>query len=215
MARFTPTKPGLLLGEGKDEVEFFTALLLEMGLADTVQVIDYGGVAKLPEFLTDLSRTPGIDTVRCIAVTRDADEDASSALTSLQHLVTSSPLADRIRGHFVLPDNRSPGALEALWLESLRESDFTPCVEEFFRCIEARGWKPSQTFSKNDKARAQLHIATKDTPNERFGLAAWHGRKETDREWMREKWIDFDHPAFGPLKQFLEDAFAPWVNQHP
>jgi hypothetical protein len=215
MARFTPNKPGLLLGEGKDEVGFFNALLLEMGLSDLVQVIDYGGVAKLRDSLTDLSRTPGMHVVRCIVVTRDADEDASSALTSLQHLIASSPVADRVTGHFVLPDNQRPGALEALWLESLQPSEFTPCVDEFFRCIEACGWKPSQLFAKNDKARAQLYIATKDTPNERFGLAAWHGRKETDREWMREKWIDFDHPAFGPLKQFLENAFASLRDQHP
>jgi hypothetical protein len=212
MARFTIQKPCLLLGEGKDEVEFFGALLHEMGLADSVQVLDYSGISKLPDFLIELSLL-GIQNVRTIAVTRDADEDAASALTSLKHVIDSSPLAPLVKDRlFVLPNNQSPGALEALWLASMKDSPFTPCVDDFFRCIESRGWKPSQTFAKNDKARAQLFIATKDTPNERFGTAAWHGRKDTDKPWMVEKWFDFDHPAFEELKHFLRQAFAPAVD---
>ncbi len=209
MPRFTLQKPGLLLGEGRDEVEFFSALLGEIGIADAVQVLDYGGVSKLASFLSELSRLPGFDGVRTIAITRDADENVASAKTSLEQAIASSPLAKLVAGHFILPNNEDPGALEALWLASMEKSPFAPCVDDFFRCIESRGWSPSQVFAKNDKARTQLFIATRDIPNERFGLAAWHGRKETDKPWMAEKWIDFDHPVFTPLKKFIQDVFIP------
>jgi len=209
MARLTLQKPGLLLGEGKDEVEFFGALLTEMGLIDQVQVLDYGGAAKLKTFLADLVQLPGFEKINGIAVTRDADEDAASARTSLESILKASPVSGLVgERHFVLPDNESPGALEALWLESLEKSPLASCVNDFFECAEAKGWRPSQTFAKNDKARAQLFIATKDTPNERFGMAAWHGRKDTDKPWMADKWVDFNHPAFAKMKQFLLDAFA-------
>lgn len=209
MARFTLQKPGLLLGEGKDEVMFFGALLTEMHLMDRVQVLDYGGVAKLREFLDDLAQLPGFEKLRVIAITRDADEDAASAQSSLRNVIDASQIGDVLDVcSFVLPDNINPGALESLWLASLKESPLESCVDAFFDCAKAKGWKPSHTFAKNDKARIQLHIATKDTPNERFGLAAWHGRKNTEMPWMKDQWVDFEHPAFAGLKKFLADAFA-------
>lgn len=209
MARLILQKPGLLLGEGKDEVEFFGALLTDIGLSDRVQVLDYGGVSKLSSFLTDLAQLPGFDKLVAIAITRDADEDSASARKSLERMINASPVSNLVGPrHFVLPDNEKPGALEALWLASMEQSPFAACVNDFFSCAEAKGWLPSQTFAKNDKARAQLFIATKDTPNERFGMTVWHGRKDRDKPWMAEKWVDLDHAAFTKLKTFLHDAFA-------
>jgi len=96
MARLTLQKPGLLLGEGKDEVEFFGAMLTEMGLIDQVQVLDYGGAAKLKTFLADLVQLPGFEKLNGIAVTRDADEDAASARTSLESILEASPVSDLV-----------------------------------------------------------------------------------------------------------------------
>lgn len=53
-------KPGLLIGEGKDEVTFFEAWLGELGLDDRVQVLEYEGKDKLRSFLTVLRERGGI-----------------------------------------------------------------------------------------------------------------------------------------------------------
>lgn len=207
----TIDKPCLLLGEGQEEVELFSALLTHMGLAEQVQVLPYRGKSKLAAFLTTvLPAIPGFAQVQRIAITRDADEDAAGATTSVEHAISSSPpeVQSRVRGRFILPDNQSPGALEALWLESMLETPFAPCVKQFFDCLESQGWAPSQTFAKADKARAQVWLATFDPPNEPLGYAAWHGRKNS----QQQIWVDFDHPAFSALKQFLHAAFAPTPN---
>ncbi len=203
--RLNLTKPGLLLCEGRDEKAFFEAWFLELGIADSVDVVPFEGKAKLTEFLADLSKVSGLAAVKQIAITRDADEDAAAAVESVRYSIAQGPeVIQTLRPtSFVLPDNSSAGSLESLWLASLEAEPMAPCIEEFFRCIEVKGWQPSQSFSKNDKTRAQLWIATKDTPNERFGHAAWHGRRNTDQPYMREKWIDFNHEAFRPLREFL------------
>ena len=199
--------PCLLLCEGEDEVQFFNAWLPELSLSQ-VQVIAYQGKEKLSTFLADLSKARGFDKVHRIAVTRDADDDAHAAQQALEYAVAHSPIAANTPPLFVFPGEGKQGALESLWLASLEDEPFTACVEGFFQCIQDKGWEPSQAFAKNEKARAQLWIATKAVPNERFGHAAWHGRKDTDKEWMREKWIDFTHPAFDSIKAFLLSAFA-------
>ena len=204
------TKSGILLCEGKDEVNFFNVWLAELGLTD-VQVMDYEGKQKLAQFLSDITKLSGFNGVCRLGITRDADEDAKAASDSVAYCVQHAPEAvcKLAPGIFILPGEGKAGALESLWLDSLANDPMASCVEDFFCCIETKGWKPSQVFAKNDKARAQLWIATKDMPNQRFGLAAGYGRENTDKPWRREKWIDFDHPAFSPLKQFLIDTFRP------
>lgn len=205
----TISKPCLLLCEGDDEVNFFNAWFTELGFSH-VQVIAYQGKANLATFLSDLVKASGFSLVRRAGVTRDADEDASAALMSMNHAIKNAPADFQRLAHavFVLPGDGKPGALETLWLSSLSGHPIADCVENFFLCIEATGWKPSDIFAKNDKARAQLWIATKDTPNERFGIAAWHGRRDPDKPWMKEKWVDFEHPCFASLKEFLLQTFT-------
>jgi hypothetical protein len=203
------SKPGLLLCEGEDEVSFFNAWFTELSIIN-VQVIAFQGKSKLATFLSDVVKLKGFGLVTRIGIIRDADEDATGALKSLEYAATHAPEEiQRLNpAVFVLPGDGKPGALESLWLASLKGSPMETCVADFFRCAETQGWKPSDTFAKNDKARAQLWIATKEVPNERFGFAAWHGRKDTDKPWMQEKWVNFDHPCFAPLQAFLLQTFT-------
>ncbi|MCF7787658.1 MAG: hypothetical protein K9N47_16125 [Prosthecobacter sp.] len=205
----TISKPGLLLCEGEDEVKFFNAWFFELNITD-VHVIAYEGKARLGTFLADVVKLKGFNLLNRASIIRDADEDASAALESVKGAVAHAPeeFQELNPTIFVLPGDGKPGALESLWLASLKGSPVEPCVEDFFRCAESKGWKPSDIFAKNDKARAQLWIATKEVPNERFGLAAWHGRKDVDKPWMQEKWVDFNHPSFASLKAFLLSTFT-------
>lgn len=207
MRAFTITLPKLLLVEGQDEVSFFEAWFYELGVVD-VLVVAYEGKTKLADFLQDLPKARGFERITHLAVLRDADDNPNAAQESVQHAISNSPsLVTRLNPrHFVLPNGQSPGALESLWLESLKDLPFGGCVDAFFECLQSVGWEPSQVFAKNDKARAQVWIATKTIPNERFGLAAWHGRKNVEREWMRERWVDFSHHAFDPIRSFIFSA---------
>jgi hypothetical protein len=83
-APFTITKPKLLLGEGREEVLFFSAWLAVLGVGD-VQVADYGGKARLAAFIRALAvpPTPGFSALASLAVTRDADLDAAAAFASV------------------------------------------------------------------------------------------------------------------------------------
>jgi hypothetical protein len=69
------TKPKLLLGEGIEEVRFFHALLLRLGISD-VQVESYNGKDHLASYLKSLPKIPGFDALVSLGVTRDADLDA-------------------------------------------------------------------------------------------------------------------------------------------
>lgn len=204
-------KPCILLGEGPGEVSFFTALLDDMGLSDRVEVIEYGGKNSLRNTLQDLPNRSGFTaTAQKIAITRDADENSNSAGQSVEDAVSVAPqeIRDRYCGKFILPDNARPGALEALWLDSIAESPYAQCVNEFFTCLELKGWRSPSLVAKKDKARAQVFLATTEAPDERFRHAVQKSRTFTDNSGASVKWFDFDHPAFVALKQFLRDAFV-------
>lgn len=205
-------KPCILLGEGPGEVSFFTALLDDMGLSDRVEVIEYGGKNSLRNTLRDLPNRSGFAAaVQKIAITRDADENANSAAQSVDDAVMAAPqeIRDRYCGKFILPGNARPGALEALWLDSLAKSPYSQCVDEFFNCLESKGWKTPSLVAKNDKARAQVFLATTETPDERFRHAVQKSRTYEDDSGTPVKWFDFNHPAFADLRHFLQEAFAP------
>ena len=75
----------LLLVEGKDEVNLFSAIVSQMQIAN-LQVIDAGGKdqfwKRLLALLAD-ARTRDID-LQSIGIVRDADTDGRAALQSVQ-----------------------------------------------------------------------------------------------------------------------------------
>ncbi len=61
------------LVEGKDEVNFFTAVLRNHLLLGGIQVIDYAAKAKLSAFLRTLLADPASASITGIGIIRDAD----------------------------------------------------------------------------------------------------------------------------------------------
>lgn len=189
----------LLLGEGKDEVNFFIAILKNLGITG-VQVEGYGGKHKLGDYLETLAVRHGFASLVAIGVTRDADASAAaayeSALASLGRAALQRPPAlgsfsegePRI-GVYIFPGCVRAGMLEDLCLASVARDPATPCLDEFIGCIESAGCHPNNP----SKARVHAWLASRLEPDKRLGEAA-----------LKRYW-PWDDPAFDPLKTFLRN----------
>jgi hypothetical protein len=190
-------KPKLLIGEGKDEVRFFEALLKHLRIEDT-KVAQYGGKNKLPDYLDALRLRPGFTDLTSLGVTRDADTDALSAFDSVRnHLARRGFVTPDSSGSvqagtpkvgiMIFPGNR-PGMLEDLCLAALQADSVIRCIDEYFECVRVtKGNTPDQI----SKARIHAWLAAQDPPDLRLGEAAQRGL------------IDWDSPSFSQLRTFL------------
>ncbi len=192
------TRPKLLVVEGTDARVFFDVLLEQMGLADTVQTQDFGGVNELSSFLRTLPGTSGFSQVTSLGIVRDAENNAQSAFQSvcgsLRKAGLSVPQRPMVPASgspgvsvFVLPDCTSPGMLETLCLQSLESDPIMPCVAEYFECVDVNGSLPNNM----DKARLQALLASRSRP----GLSL--------RDATKAGYWPWSSPVFDPLKQFL------------
>src|SRR5258708_735205 len=82
-------KRKLLAGEGRDETEFFDALLKHLEVTD-VQVVDYGGKRKMKDFLAALPRIPGFAELQSLGITRDADDNPDGARQSIDDAIANA-----------------------------------------------------------------------------------------------------------------------------
>jgi hypothetical protein len=196
------TKTKLLLGEGKDEVRFFNALFSYLGITD-VQVTDYGGKTRLKDYLEAIAQPPvtGFTSLVSLAITRDADADATaafaSACTALANAGLSVPGSHGLFvgsnpqvGVWILPDGATPGMLEDLCLASVQTDLALPCVDEYFQCIQQRAGRQPRNMAK---ARLHAWLASQDEPVNRLGEAA------------EKRYWPWNSAAFQPLIQFLQN----------
>jgi hypothetical protein len=192
------SKPKLLIGEGVEEVRFFGAFLVHLGIHD-VQVEDYGGKQKLRSYLRNLSRRPGFPGLVSLGITRDADSSAKDAFASVSDALEVAGLPGPRRsgefcggtlkvGVFVLPDGQNPGMLEDVCLASIVSDPAIQCVEEYFKCIKERANRQPRTMSK---ARINTWLASQLEPDKRLGEAAECG------------YMPWNNPAFDRLKEFI------------
>lgn len=191
--------PALLVGEGQDEVRFFTALLKEMRLEST-QVEQCGGKTGLRTYLRTLRLRPDFGQVHTLAIVRDADTDATSAFHSVCDALQTqrfaippapgqwAPGAVRV-GVWLMPEGRTPGMLEDLCLAAVREDRAMACVEEYLGCLAQR-----LSASSHHTAKARLHVwlASRPEPDLRLGEAAEKG------------YWPWEHVAFTALREFLQ-----------
>ena|SRR2546421_7803891 len=193
-----PQKPKLLLGEGIDEVNIFSALLRHLGI-DDIQVEQYGGKDMFRDVLAALVLQRTFRDVISLGVTRDADNNAAAAFASIcdalrnQRLVTPSRSgaievgSPRI-GVMILPDGHSDGALEDLCFASLHTDPILPCIDQYFACV---GSVSSPSTRPNSKARIHAWLAAQTPPDLRLGHAIGRG------------WLDWNNAAFDELKNFI------------
>ena len=74
----------LILAEGRDAELFLVWAARSFRPQRDFQVMDFGGVTDLHYFLSQLVNVDGYDDVETIVVARDAEENAKSAVESVQ-----------------------------------------------------------------------------------------------------------------------------------
>lgn len=199
-------QPRLLLVEGNDDLHFFRRII-ERRQSEDVQIIEFGGKDKLRGFLADVLvprlRITGV--ARIVGVVRDADDFYDRAFQSVADSlhrsglpVPSEPMAyanGMLDGSaisasvYIMPDNGSPGDLESLCLEALRDAPAVPCVDHYFRCLRSIGQVPRQ----ESKARLRAFLASHPAdPTLLTGNALAAGV------------IPWDSPAFDGVHRFLD-----------
>ena len=211
---FRIEKPRLLLVEGNDDNQFFRRLIERRhGVNEMqqtgLQIERFAEAAKLSAFLANVI-SPALERsalpVRAIGIVRDADSSYGSAFQNVQGAlrhanlpVPNAPLENangalRNGYHismvtYIMPDNNSPGDLESLCLEAVRDAPAAPCVDNYFECLKSVGDIPRQ----ESKARLRAFLASHpDDPTLLTGNALAAGV------------IPWDSPAFAGVHQFLD-----------
>ena len=211
---FRIEKPRLLLVEGNDDSQFFRRLIERRhGVNEIrqtgIQIDRFAETAKLSAFLANVI-APALERsallVRAIGIVRDADNSYGSAFQSVQgalrHANLPVPNAPLENAHgalgngngisvvaYIMPDNSSPGDLESLCLEAVRDAPSVPCVDNYFECLKSVGNVPRQ----ESKARLRAFLASNAAnPTLRTGDAIAAGV------------IPWDSPAFDDVHKFLD-----------
>ena len=195
------TEAKILIVEGKDEVNFFTALFEHMQLTG-IQISDIGGKTNFYPRLQALVNLHNFSQVNSIAIVRDADDDPVAAAQSVRSALSRAKLAvppnlgtrhgsNPTVAIFIMPDNTNAGMLEDLCLNSVASSPELDCVNGLMQCIED---KRLPLPLQSSKARAHAYLATQQKPDKRVGEAAAAG------------YWPFPNSAFSPLKQFLSSC---------
>lgn len=194
-------EPIQLLVEGKDDLNFFRALLQSMG-RQGVQFQNYDGVDKLRRFVSAFARMAGFSDVTAVGIVRDAErKSAKDALASVRGALDNAglpapSLPDTVAGGpprvsvLILPDGKNPGMLESLLGETVRGTPVADCIDEFLKCAERDG---ESEINQPEKAFAHAFLATRPDPHVSVGVAAQKG------------YWDFDHPALDGVRSFVSD----------
>lgn len=206
-----PQEPKALLVEGKDEVNFFEALLKQLGITG-VAVQEIGGKDKFPNELPAFLLSFG-EQIVAYAVVRDADRNADSTFQSVIDLLKKqgepfparagayAATGGRRVGVYIMPGNQEEGMLEDLCMQTVADHPVMDCVDRYFSCLSERlaPFVPVENriqgrhyFPRNpSKARALAFLAGLDNAHSSVGIAAKKGC------W------NFDHPSLIKLKEFL------------
>ncbi|MCC7293554.1 MAG: hypothetical protein IT449_15960 [Phycisphaerales bacterium] len=190
-APVTIVQPVLLLVEGKD-CELFTRALVSHLKLGNIQIVNFGGVEELGQYLKTLSLSRRFETVKTIGILRDAERSAADARRSVEGSISAAGFKSKARSPrfqvFILPDNKSPGMLETLCWRSVKNDPFIPCVEELLVCAE----KHRVEVKNPDKTKTCAFLATRPDYKGLVGRAAQKG------VWP------WSSPAFEAIRKFLE-----------
>ena len=195
------THKKVLAVEGKDECNFFEALLDDMGITE-FQTYDIGGKDKFRTKIPALVKTSDLDfeIVEVFAIIRDADNNHEGAFESISTIVKNAGLKGPPKvntfgdenpkvGIFIMPGNSENGMLEDLCLQTVENRPVMEHVDHYIDCVQKIEDGPKIIA----KAKAQVYLASKPETVYSVGLGA------------KKKYWDFTSDALNDLKEFLEN----------
>jgi hypothetical protein len=196
----------ILAVEGKDEDNFFCALLRKLGIANNIQIIDVGGKDSFENKLSGYLQAEGaLEKIKKIGFVRDAEKhEAKSAFQSICSILKkyTFPCPDELckpieQGGkrvsiFIMPNNNDCGMLEDLCINAICDTDIFCCVKRFMECYENKIEKDRYNKSK---ASILAYLSTRVPIVNSLGIAA-----------QQNVW-DFSNPCFDTIKQFLIELF--------
>lgn len=185
--------------EGKDEVNFFDALLKYIGITD-FEIRHVGGKENFKNKLPALVKMTGFSDVQVLAVIRDADADASKAFQSIRNILKKEGLNPPSQinqfsngklkiGIFIMPGNSDTGMLENLCLKTVENHPAMECVKVFIDCVS----KLEKTPHNMPKAKAQAFLAAMPKIANCVGIGAQKG------------YWNFDSNEIADLRSFIDN----------
>ncbi len=182
----------VLLVEGRDENNFFNALMKYMGITG-VEIREAGGKRQFKDKLPALVRTRGFSGVKVFAVIRDADEDAYATFESVKDILRRQNLEppEQVNqfsegipavGVFIMPGDFDAGMLEDLWLRTVRDNPAMACVNSFIECVSQLKECPHNMA----KAKAQTFLAAMPEIANCVGIGAQKGYWRFDSDDMAD-----------------------------
>ena len=174
-------KNKVLAVEGKDEVNFFKALLEHIEVTG-FQVFDVAGKAQFKKKLPALVKMSGFSDVKLLAVIRDADDDANAAFGSIKYILSTQNLKPPAKknqfsdgnpriGIFIMPGDSDVGMLEDLCLKTVKDHPAMECVNNFSDCVSGLQ-NPPKIIAKT---RAQTFLAAMPEMVDSVGIGAKKG----------------------------------------
>jgi hypothetical protein len=194
------TQSKVLVVEGKDEVNFFVALIRFLNLS-SIQVLNIEGKHKFKNKLKAVSITSGFSNVASLGIVLDADDNPSgtfqsvcSALKYSNLPIPNNPLESYGQNPkvsvMILPEPNATGMLEDVCLKSIESDIAMDCVNDFFNCLDDKDIKPKNA----SKAKVQVFLASKPETGIPLGIAAQKG------------YWPFKNAVFNQLKDFLHNV---------
>ena len=196
-------KSKLLLAEGKDAFHFFCHACKFYRQTEDVQVMDFGGITELTNFLKLLANDESYDDVETIIIARDAETDAKAATKSIQHSMTQAniPVSPKpftyeqnstMKTAFMIfpGPEQNKGTLEDLCLSTVENDPLRECVDSYLECAKAKG----ERFPRIHKNKLYCFLAGK---NDHAGSPISHAFKA--KVWPP------DPLALNPFKRIIEE----------
>jgi len=200
------TKPKLILVEGRDELNFFNALLSKIQMfnekKNLIEIVELGGVDNLNNKLNALKSRTGFELVKSIAIIRDSDGDKEAAFQSVQRILMNSGLSypqniftysdSQIRtGIFIMPGSINGNMLEDLCLETVNDHPLTIEIDKYISAITQID---ALDIPKNmSKAKTLMFLASMPVIVNNLGLGAHKG------------YWDFEHSSLNTLINFINE----------
>ncbi len=192
-------EPKLLIVEGIDERNFFSALKNDLDLPG-IQILDIGGKTQFRGRIKAVRNETDFKKVVSLGIVRDADDNAENAFTSVCDALSEAGLPDPTgimtpAGSspqvivMIVPHGRNTGMLEDVCLDAVAGEPAMSCVDAYFNCLNSHGVPRPTNMSK---AKTRVYLASKARPDLRLGEAA------------RASYWQLQHTAFNHLRSFLQ-----------